>query len=104
LDNLEDKSPSEWLADAIDTYQERGLSWGDPRDNFLRIYEIAGNLGVQLRDPADVAVIFIAAKLSRLVENPSSEDSYIDLVAYSAILATLRHTDWGNFVVDTQHE
>lgn len=104
LDNLADKSPSEWLADAIDTYQERGYQWGDPRDNFLRIYEISKRLGVQLRDPADVAVVFIAAKWSRLMESPASEDSYIDAIAYTAILAQLRNTDWGNFVVDTEHE
>lgn len=104
MDNLADKSPSEWLADAIDTYQERGYQWGDPRDNFLRIYEISKRFGVQLRDPADVAVVFIAAKWSRLMESPASEDSYIDAIAYTAILAQLRNTDWGNFVVDTEHQ
>lgn len=104
MENLEERTPSEWLADAIDTYQERGMQWGDPRDNFLRIYEISRKLGVQLRDPSELAVIFIAAKWSRLMENPSSEDSYIDLISYAAILAQLRNTDWGNFVVDTKYE
>lgn len=104
MENLEEKTPSEWLADAIDTYQERGMQWGDPRDNFLRIYEISRKLGVQLRNPSELAVIFIAAKWSRLMENPSSEDSYIDLISYAAILAQLRNTDWGNFVVDTKYE
>ena len=103
MENLEERTPSEWLADAIDTYQERGLQWGDPRDNFLRIFEITRQLGVQLRDPSELAVVFIAAKWSRLMENPSSEDSYIDLISYAAILAQLRNTDWGNFVVDTKY-
>jgi len=102
LENLEERTPSEWLSSAIDTYQERGFQWGDPRDNFLRIFEIANKLGVQLRDPSELVVIFIAAKWSRLMENPASEDSYIDLISYAAILAQLRNTDWGEYVVDTQ--
>ena len=72
---MSEKSLSEWLEEAGDTLQDRGLEYGDPRHNLLRIYKIARVLGVQLRDPADVALVFIATKLSRMVESPEREDS-----------------------------
>jgi hypothetical protein len=65
---------------------DRGIEYGDPRHNFLRIYKIARALGIQLRDPSDLALIAIATKLSRMVESPEREDSYLDLIGYAAIL------------------
>jgi hypothetical protein len=87
---MSERSLSDWLSDAGDTLADRGLEYGDPRHNLLRIYKIARQLGVQLRDPADLALVFIATKLSRMVESPEREDSYLDLVGYSAILAFTR--------------
>ena len=95
--NPEDRALSDWISDAGDTLGERGLEYGDPRDNFLRIFYIAKTLGIQLRDPSDVALLFIATKLSRMVESQSREDSYIDLIGYAAILAQCRFTDWNDF-------
>jgi len=54
-------------------------------------------LADRLRDPSELALVFIAVKLSRLVESPSREDSIIDLLGYSTILGQLRFTDWGDF-------
>ena len=73
------------------------LDYGDPRSNLLRIYELSKLLGVQLRDPSELALVFIATKLSRIVESPGREDSYLDLIGYASILAFLRHTDWDDF-------
>ncbi len=42
------RSLSEWLDDAGSTLFDRGIEYGDPRHNFLRIYKIASALGVQL--------------------------------------------------------
>lgn len=93
-----DRAASEWLEIASDTLRERGAQYGDPRYNLLRIYKIARILGVQLRDPSDLALVFIATKLSRIVESPGREDSYLDLAGYSAILAQLRFVDdWDDF-------
>ena len=92
----EDRALSDWLSDAGDTLGDRGLEYGDPRDNLLRIYRISRVLGIQLRDPADVALLFIATKLSRMVESPGREDSYIDLIGYAAILGQSRFTDWND--------
>ena len=93
-DDLE-LSPSDYCDVAKDTLGERGFSYGDARYNLLRIYKLARLLGVQLRDPSDVALVFIATKLSRSVESPGRSDTYIDLIGYSAILAQCRDVkDW----------
>ena len=97
MDGLSDRGLNEWIDEARDTLNERGFEYGDPRDNLLRIYKLCRTLGVQLRDPADLALVFIATKLSRMVESPMREDSYLDLIGYSAILARTRFTDWSDF-------
>ena len=96
-ENLVDRSISEWIEAARDTLYDRGFEYGDPRCNLLRIYKLCCALGIQLRDPSELALVFIATKLSRMVESPGREDSYLDLVGYSAILAQLRFTDWDDF-------
>ena len=97
MDELNDRGCNEWIEIARDTLNDRGLEYGDPRDNLLRIYKLCRALGIQLRDPADLALVFIATKLSRMVESPSREDSYLDLIGYSTILARTRFTDWSEF-------
>ena len=97
MDELADRSLSEWLEIAGDTLRERGFAYGDPRCHLLRVFNICRTLGIQLRDPSELALVFIAVKLSRLVESPSREDSLIDLLGYSTILAQLRFTDWSDF-------
>lgn len=96
-ENLVDRSINEWIEEARDTLNERGFEYGDPRCNLLRIYQLCRTLGVQLRDPSELALVFIATKLSRMVESPGREDSYLDLIGYSAILSKLRFTDWNDF-------
>ena len=99
------KSLSEWLEEAGNTLFDRGIEYGDPRSNFLRIYKIARALGIQLRDPSDLALIAIATKLSRMVESPEREDSHLDLIGYSAILSFCRFTtpeDWDDIESDSQ--
>ena len=97
LDELNERSLNEWIDEALRTLNDRGFEYGDPRDNLLRIYNICCAFGLQLRDPADLALVFIATKLSRMVESPMREDSYLDLIGYAAILARTRFTDWGDF-------
>ena len=96
-EELMERSLNEWIDDARDTLNDRGFEYGDPRDNLLRIYNLARILGIQLRDPSDVALLFIATKLSRMVESPGREDSYLDLIGYASILARTRFTDWSDF-------
>ena len=103
--SMSERSLSDWLSDAGDTLDDRGLEYGDPRHNLLRIYKISKLLGIQLRDPADVALVFIATKLSRMVESPEREDSYLDLIGYAAILGRCRFStpeDWDDVESDSQ--
>jgi hypothetical protein len=104
--NMSERSLSDWLSDAGNTLDDRGLEYGDPRHNLLRIYKIARVLGVQLRDPSELATIFIATKLSRMVESPEREDSYLDLIGYASILAFTRFSspeDWDDVESDSQY-
>jgi len=97
MEDLSDRGLNEWIDEASATLNERGFEYGDPRDNLLRIYKLCRALGIQLRDPSDLALVFIATKLSRMVESPQREDSYLDLIGYAAILARTRFTDWSDF-------
>ena len=104
---MSERSLGDWISEASNTLEDRGLEYGDPRHNLLRIYKVARVLGVQLRDPADVALVFIATKLSRMVESPEREDSYLDLIGYSTILSFCRFSspeDWDNVESDSQYE
>ena len=97
MDELSERGLNAWIEEAVATLDQRGFEYGDPRDNLLRVYKIVRVLGVQLRDPADLALVLIALKLSRMVESPMREDSYLDLIGYAAILARTRFTDWSDF-------
>ena len=97
MDELSDRGLNEWIEQAQSTLNDRGFEYGDPRVNLLRIYKLCRAFGIQLRDPADLALVFIATKLSRMVESPGREDSYFDLIGYAAILARTRFTDWSDF-------
>lgn len=97
------RSLSDWLDDAGHTLFDRGIEYGDPRHNFLRIYKVCKALGIQLRDPSDLALIAIATKLSRMLESPEREDSYLDLIGYAAILGRCRFStpeDWDDIESD----
>jgi hypothetical protein len=101
------RSLSDWLEDAGNTLLDRGIEYGDPRHNLLRIFKISKALGIQLRDPSDLAIIAIATKLSRMVESPEREDSYLDLIGYAAILGRLRFStpeDWDDIESDSQSQ
>ena len=104
--SMSERSLSDWLSDAGNTLDDRGMEYGDPRHNLLRIYKISKLLGIQLRDPSDVAIVFIATKLSRMVESPEREDSYLDLIGYAAILGRCRFSspeDWDDVESDSEY-
>ena len=103
MDELADRGSSEWIKAALETLEDRQYEYGDERHNLLRIYKICRTLGVQLRDPADLALVFIATKLSRMVESPMREDSYIDLICYGSIYARTRFADWSEFESSTEY-
>ena len=64
---------------------ERQDDYGDPRKNFTRIASLwESYLGTEIR-PSDVAALFMLAKLSRLANTIDHEDSWVDLIGYSAL-------------------
>mgnify|MGYP006268095747 CR=1 FL=1 len=107
IDDFSDRTAAEWAEEAANTIRERGADYGDPRCNLLRIFKLSRILGVQLREPSDLALIFLATKLSRIVESPGREDSYLDLIGYGSIFAQLRFTspdDWSDIEFDAKFE
>ena len=36
---LSDRGLNEWIEEALNTLNDRGFEYGDPRDNLLRIYK-----------------------------------------------------------------
>ena len=107
LDDYSDRNAREWLEIAGDTLADRGGEYGDPRHNLLRIFKLCRILNLQLRNPSDIAIVFLATKLSRMVESPEREDSYLDLIGYAGILAQLRFTtpdDWSDIEFDSQQQ
>ena len=90
MDEASEWSLSDWLENAGETLQNRGVEYGDPRDNLLRIWKLCRVLNIQLRDPSELALVYIATKLSRMVESPQREDSYLDLIGYASILGFCR--------------
>jgi hypothetical protein len=87
------KSLSEWLERSWKhTIRQGHRVWRPEEVIYYAFSKSARALGIQLRDPSDLAIIAIATKLSRMVESPEREDSYLDLIGYAAILG--RSTDF----------
>jgi len=72
---------------AVSTLKERGSRYGDIHVCFDRIAKIASVMLNKEVTKYDVAMIHIATKMGRIVENPKHCDSFIDLVNYGAIAA-----------------
>ena len=92
------------LAAAELSVKDREGHYGSPQQNFDRIAALwnvilAGKLGHDYDDEidelksryyeisaADVAMMMVAVKLSRLIETPDHDDSAVDLAGYAALL------------------
>jgi hypothetical protein len=84
---------------------DRGSSMATRGTIFYAFTKSRKALGIQLRDPSELAIIAIATKLSRMVESPEREDSYLDLIGYAAILGRCRFStpeDWDDIEFDSQ--
>lgn len=85
------------LAQAKDAVKERGENYGSPSDNFTiaaSLYE--AHLGVPI-SPFDVGALHILNKLSRLQNDPTHFDSWIDIAGYAAVTCEAIYD-----IVDTQ--
>ena len=62
---------------------QRGLAYGHPAEDFRRVSAMEQVL-MECPDPEIRHVLFmLATKLSRLVQTPDHEDSWVDIVGYA---------------------
>lgn len=85
------------LQTAEDLIQERGLAYGHPAINHMRIAQFWSTYLEAPIKPEQVAIMMVLVKVARLVESPGHEDSFIDLTAYSALAGELSLMDWEDF-------
>lgn len=64
---------------------QRGKSYGSSRENFGRIAELWTSYKGTKFSREDVAILFILAKVARLVETPGHKDSLLDIAGYAAL-------------------
>ena len=77
------------LSTALTTIRDRGKDYGDIRTSFQKAAIIASAMLNKTISPYDVAVIANAMKMSRLSNNPTHQDSWVDSAGYTAIAAQL---------------
>lgn len=72
------------------TTGDRNSQYGEPIDDFTRIADALNALGYMAPHanpmrPHDVSVIQSVVKLSRIVNTPNKNDSWVDLAGYAAV-------------------
>lgn len=78
----------DYLNEARATIQDRGIDYGHPSDNMSRTASFwSAYLEVPI-DPHQVAMCMALVKIARSMET-SKTDTYVDLVAYTALSAQL---------------
>lgn len=73
---------SKILEEAIEVIEERGQSYGHPRDNLRRISELWTTYLGRDVGMGDVAMMMILLKVARTVETPCHRDSLVDIAGY----------------------
>lgn len=80
----------ECLDAAIEATKDRGLNYGAPEDNFLRIANLWNVYLTGRRVPhecigaADVANMMVLMKVARLQNHAAHLDSWVDIAGYAA--------------------
>ena len=78
----------DYLNEARATIQDRGVDYGHPSDNMSRTASLwSAYLEVPV-DPHQVAMCMALVKIARSMETAKT-DTYVDLVAYTALSAQL---------------
>jgi hypothetical protein len=78
----------DYLNEARATIQDRGVDYGHPSDNMSRTASLwSAYLEVPI-DPHQVAMCMALVKIARSMETAKT-DTYVDLVAYTALSAQL---------------
>ena len=87
-------SANDFLISAEHLLDKRGLQYGDPITNHLRIAQLWGAYLGHGVEPHEVAVCMALVKLSRISEQATHKDSYEDAIAYLGIAGHIATTDW----------
>ena len=75
------------LNDAATTIAQRGNEYGDVQPMFVRAANIASAITDKKFTAYDMAIAMMAIKMSRISNNREQQDSWVDLVAYTAFAA-----------------
>ena len=86
----------EFLSEAIELLGERGLAYGEPAINHLRIAQLWSVYFERAIQPEDVAMAMVLVKIARLVETGSHKDSIVDAAAYLGVYGELITKDWSD--------
>lgn len=84
------KTKEDTLEAAIKAVSDRGLNYGSPEDNFIRIANlwtthVRNRYGISaILDAHDVALMLLLMKVARLENCPTHEDSWVDIAGYAA--------------------
>jgi len=79
----------DYLNEARATIQDRGVDYGHPSDNMSRTASLWSAYLELPIDPHQVAMCMALVKIARSMESGKT-DTYVDLVAYTALSAQLR--------------
>lgn len=71
--------------------QQAGKEYGDVNTSFYKASAIASNVLNKTITPYDVAMVMMAINLSRISSNPSSNDSWVDLIGNAAIASHMSY-------------
>lgn len=72
------------MVDAVSKTQHRGEEYGNYDNMFRRAAIIASTLLQRKVTEQEVSIFMMAVKLSRLAHDPTHEDSWVDLINYTA--------------------
>ena len=87
---------NELLTESTKLLYDRGLQYGDPTANHIRISQLwSAYLGYRI-EPHEVAICMSLVKISRLAEQATHHDSYADAISYMAIAGHISLTDFDN--------
>ena len=85
------------LNETAEIIKNRGLVYGSPSVNHLRIAKLWSVYLERAIEPEQVAMCMAMVKIARLIESPKHVDSYADAAAYLAIAAEISNIDWDDF-------
>ena len=85
------------LNETAEIIKNRGLVYGSPSVNHLRIAKLWSVYLERAIEPEQVAMCMALVKIARLIESPKHVDSYADAAAYLAIAAEISNIDWVDF-------